>query len=104
MDSTAAPVTRSAARSASAWSAWLNWYGRDGDLQPQLLREAEELIGVPAGVRGHAAQRPFLEEVLVIVQRRNVAEMDTGYRQGAAAIEGGQRGRHDVAHGREDDP
>jgi hypothetical protein len=72
-----------------------------GDLEPQPFGEAEELLGIPARVRGHAAQVALLEQLVFVVQRRDVGQVDARDRDRSAAVEVTQRGRHDRAHWRE---
>src|SRR6478735_7319312 len=67
-----------------------------GDLQLVAGGEAEELTGVLPGVGGDAAQLPLLEQVLFVVERRDVGQVDACYGQGAAAVQRGQRGQHQV--------
>jgi hypothetical protein len=74
-----------------------------GDLEPQPLREPQELLRVPARVRGHAAQRPLLEQLVLVIEGRNVGQVDAGDRQCSAPVEITQRGRHHRADGREHD-
>jgi hypothetical protein len=54
-----------------------------GDGQLVLRREAEELAGVRSGVGGDAAQLALLEQVLFVVQRRDVGQVNA--RDGQAA-------------------
>src|SRR5262249_56737497 len=68
----------------------------DGDVQVVAGREAEELAGVLPGVGGDAAQLPLLEQVLLVVERRDVGQVDTRDRQGATAVQRGQGGQHQV--------
>src|SRR5438105_2299147 len=71
------------------------WGG--GDPQWVFGGEAEELPRVGAGVGGDAAQLAFLEEVVLVHQRREVGQVDAGDGQCAAPVQGGQGGRHEVA-------
>ena len=64
---------------------------------------AEQIQAVLPGVGGHAADRPLLKEVAVVVERRNRRHMNAGQGQGAALVEGAERGRHQFAGRREDD-
>jgi ABC-type transporter Mla MlaB component len=54
--------------------------------------EAQEVVTVLAGVGCDAADLPFLEQVLLVVQDWDVGEVDAGYGQGAAAVERSERG------------
>jgi hypothetical protein len=101
--STAAPLTRSAARSDSARSAASSRIRRDRHPQPVRGRGRQQIAPVLAGVRGDAAKLAFLEQVARIVQRRDVAQVNAGYRQGAAPVERGQRHRHQLTNRREQD-
>jgi hypothetical protein len=72
--------------------------GLGGDLDRDPSRQIQELAAVLTGVGGDADQRSLLEEMLLIVQSRYVAQIDAGHGQGAATIQGGQRHRHQLSH------
>ena len=55
-----------------------------------------------ARVGRDAAQRALVEEVALVVERRDLREVDAGERQRAAAVERGERRRHELAGGREE--
>ncbi len=74
-----------------------------GHRQPVPLGLGEELPGLVAGVGGDAAQRAFAEQVPLIVQRRDVAEVDSGDRQRRPGVQGLQGDGHQLAGGREQD-
>jgi MFS family permease len=63
-----------------------------GDAEPG--GEGEELLAVPAGVRRHRPDLPFVEQVPLVGQRRHVAEVDAGDRERATAVERGERDGH----------
>src|SRR5262249_42779828 len=75
----------------------------DRDREPVPLGQAEELLAVTAGVRGDAAQRALLEQVLLVVQRRYVGQVDSRDGQRPAAVQGGQARRDQGPDGREQD-
>ena len=101
--STAAPVTRPAARSTSARSAARNGYGwvrTAGRCRPTSSRKSR---AVRAGVGRDAADLSLVEQVSLVVQRRDVGQVDAGDGERAAAVERAQRRRHQVAGRREED-
>ena len=100
---TAAPFTRSCARSASAASARSSGYGCVITVSCKPRRELQELFAVGAGVRGHAAQLPLLEQVPLVVQRRDVAQVDAGDGQRSTLVERFERDGNERAHRREED-
>ena len=65
--------------------------------------KAEEGPRVGAGVRGHRANLTLLEQMPLIVQGGNVAEVNTGDRQRPTAIQRLQRRQHQIADGCEQD-
>src|SRR5579871_5342408 len=65
---------------------------RGADLDGQPLCQREELGGVTTGVGRDAAQGPFLEQVLLVVERRDIGQVDARDGAGAAPVEGGQGG------------
>src|SRR2546430_14747377 len=66
-------------------------------------REREELVAVLAGVGGDRGQRALLEEVPLVVERRDVGEVDAGDGQRAAPVEGREGTRYERADGSEQD-
>ena len=58
---------------------------------------------VGAGVGGDAYKRFFPEEVAVVVERRDVADVDPGENEGAAPLEGLQSDGHELAGWSEED-
>src|SRR5207302_11510100 len=70
--------------------------GVDGHRQLVFGGEGEEVAGVLPGVGGDAAQLPLLEQVLFVVERRDVGQVDARDRQGAAAVQRGHGGQHQV--------
>jgi len=74
-----------------------------GDRDVQPLGQGEELGRVASRVRGDTAHSPFLEQVLGVVQRRDVGQVDAGDRERAAPVQRGQRGRHQIPDGGEQD-
>ena len=99
--STAAPRTRSCARSRSA-SACSSGYGVT-DPNADRGRDGEELLAVAAGVGRDAAELPLLKQVVGVAQRRDVAQVDARDGERAAAVERRERGRDDLACRSEDD-
>ena len=95
--STAAPPNRPCARSASARSARSNRVADRGRADPEPGRQPEELLAVGPGVGGDAAQPALLEQLAVVVQRRDVGQPDPGDGERAAAVERPQRDRHQLA-------
>src|SRR5580692_11162747 len=73
-----------------------------GDLNRQPLCQGEELGGVATGVGRDAAQIPLLEQVLVVVERRDIGQVDARDGTGTASVEGGQSGGDNVADRSED--
>ena len=69
-----------------------------GHPQVMLGREREKLTRVLPGVGRDAPELAFLEQVLLIVKRRDIGQVDPGDGQRAAPVERLERGRHDVAH------
>jgi hypothetical protein len=47
-------------------------------VQPVFGGEAKEVVTVLAGIGCDAADLPFLEQVLLVMQDRDVGEVDTG--------------------------
>ena len=72
---------------------------RDGDAMAS--REREELAGIVAGIGGHRAQLAFEEQMPLIVQHRNVAEIDARDGQRAATVERLEGRQHQIADRRE---
>src|SRR6202008_1056541 len=62
-----------------------------------------ELAAVLAGVRGDAGQRPPLEQVRLVVQRRDVGQVEAGDREGTAAVQRGEGHRYQLAGRSEQD-
>ncbi len=100
---TAAPLTRSALRSRRAASAAVHGVGRGRDAQVDAGRLGQELLPVLPGVGRDTLQRPLLEEMVLVIEDRDVAEMDARDGQRPAAVERGQRGWHQGADGCEED-
>jgi hypothetical protein len=71
--------------------------GGGGDLDRHRGGEVQELLAVPAGVGGHAADGALEVEVLLVVERRDVAQMDAGDGERAAAVERSQGAGHERA-------
>src|SRR5690348_7135980 len=65
--------------------------------------KGEKLPPVGTGIGRHAAQRPFLEKVALVVERWDVGEVDAGDRQGAAPVQGFECDWYQVADGCEED-
>src|SRR5665213_898979 len=65
--------------------------GTHGCPQPDSRRGLEECSPVIAGVSGHAAQGPFLKEVLLVVKDRNITQVDARDGQRPPSIERRQR-------------
>ncbi len=74
-----------------------------GRANANLRSDSEEFGAVVSCVRGDAAQRSLLEEVVFIIQRGNVSEIDTRYRQNPATIERAKGCGHYLAHRSEED-
>ena len=72
---------------------------RDAEPGGQL----EEVVAVGPRVRRDTAELPLLEQVAVVVERRDLREVDAGEGQGAAPVEGAQGRRHELAGRREED-
>src|SRR5581483_6474649 len=68
-----------------------------------LRGEREQLGTVLAGVGGDAADLALLEQLGVVVERRDRAQVDAGDRQRPTAVERPQRHRHEIAGGCEQD-
>src|SRR5680860_502897 len=66
---------------------------RQGGCDAQPTRQPQQRLAVGPGVARDARQRALLEQLVLVAQRRDVAEVDTGDGKGAAAIEGSQRHR-----------
>ncbi len=66
-------------------------------------RDAQELFAVGASVGSHGAHHALPEQMSLVVEHRDVAEVNAGDRQGAGVVEGLQRSGHDLAGGSEDD-
>ena len=66
-------------------------------------REREEFTSIVAGIGGHRAQLAFEEQMLFVVQRWDVAEVDARDGQRATAVERLEGGQHQIADGREQD-
>jgi hypothetical protein len=71
--------------------------------QPEPLGQKQELLAIGPGVRGDAAQRPLLEQVVVVAQGRDVRQVDAGHRQRATTVQRVERDRHEVTHRGEQD-
>ena len=76
---------------------------RRAQLDSVFPGEGEELARVVAGVGGDRTQRALLEQVPLIVQRRDVGEVDARERQRAAPVQRRQRRQHQFADRREQD-
>src|SRR3954469_10116584 len=63
------------------------WILRAGHLDVVLPRKRQELACVPAGVGSHRPQMALLEQVALVVQNGDVAEIDAGDRQRASTVE-----------------
>ena len=72
-------------------------------VQPVLGGETQKVVTVLAGIGRDAADLPFLEQMLLISQYGDVGEVNTGHRQGAAPVQCGQRRRHQLPGGGEQD-
>src|SRR5579875_786374 len=57
--------------------------GGGGHLELEALGQGQELLGVATGVGGDAAQVALLEQVLFVVQGRDVGQVDARHRQRA---------------------
>lgn len=77
--------------------------GSRRDLDPDPGGDFEERPPVGPRVCCHAAESPFFEEMTVVIQRRNVAQIDPGDGKGAPTVKSFQGGRHKGAHRREQD-
>ncbi len=73
------------------------------DLQWDLGGQGQELLAVAPGVGGDAGEGPLLEQVALVVEAGDVAEVDPGYGERATSIQGRQPGGDQGAHGREED-
>ncbi len=56
-------------------------------------------MSVPAGIGSDAPQLALVEQVSGVVQGRDVAEVDSGNREGSTAVEGAKRYWHKLANG-----
>ena len=65
--------------------------------------QGQEVVAVLAGVGCHAAQGAFLEQVALVVEGRDVGEVDARDREGATSVQGGQGVRHQAADRGEED-
>jgi hypothetical protein len=74
---------------------------RRGHLHADAGRSSQDLPSVVAGVGRHAAQHTLLEQVLLVVERWDVGQVDARHRQRAARVERGERRAHESPHGRE---
>ena len=72
-------------------------------MYPVTTGELQERPGIGAGIRRHRTHLALLEQVALIVQRRDVAEVDACDGQGSAPVECGERGQHQITHGGEQD-
>jgi hypothetical protein len=75
--------------------------GRGADAEPP--GQSEELLAVASGVGGDATQPPLLEQLVGVVQRRNVRQPDPGDRQRAPTVQRAQGNRDQLTGGREQD-
>src|SRR5918993_2567461 len=75
--------------------------GGRSHLQPQTPGECQELLAVGTGVGGDAADLPFEEQVALVVERGNLAQVDAGDCQRATPVERGEGDRYEVAGGGE---
>ena len=66
-------------------------------------REVEELPRIGTGIRGDRADLTLLEQVALVVQRRNIAEVDAGDGQRPAAVEGLKCRWHQITNRGEQD-
>ncbi|COW09894.1 Uncharacterised protein [Mycobacterium tuberculosis] len=58
--------------------------------------EVEERARIGAGVRRDRPDLTLLEQVLLVVQVRNICQVDPGDRQDAATVQRFQRGQHQI--------
>ena len=65
---------------------FLHRVGHSRGLDAEPGSQGQELLAVPAGIRGDAPQLPFLEQLVGILDRGNVGQPDPGDRQRAAAV------------------
>ena len=70
---------------------------------PSLGAMREELLAVGAGVGRDAAQPAFVEEIPLVVQRRDVGDPDAGRGDRPTTIERAKRDRHELPRRREHD-
>src|SRR5262245_11999982 len=77
--------------------------GNAADTQPVFAGETKELSAVVSGVGGDAANLSLVEQVSLVVQGRDVAEVDARDRQSAAPVERGERRWDQVTDGCEQD-
>jgi hypothetical protein len=63
-------------------------------LDPHRGGEPEDLLAVPTGVRRDAADLLLEEQLPLVVERRDVGEMDPGQYEDAAPVERTERERH----------
>ena len=73
------------------------------NLEAHGRRHAQELFTVGAGVGGHGANDSLTEQVLLVVERGDVGEVDARDGQRPGIVESAESGRHDLACGCEDD-
>ena len=96
-------MTRSSRRSRSASSARSIGYGTVETRRPDPGGLGQELLPVVPGVGGHAPQGPLLEQVPLVVEGGDVAQVDAGDGQRPTPVQGGQRGRDEGADRGEQD-
>ena len=100
---TAAPETLSSDRSCRASAARSNGYGVTVARRPMPAGQRQQVLTVGAGVRRDARQRPLPEEMALVVEPGDVAQVDAGHRQRAALVERRQRDRDQFARRGEHD-
>lgn len=68
-----------------------------------LARDVQKFLPVGARIGGHAANLSLVEEVALVVERRDGRQVDPGDGKDAAPIERSSYGRHEISRGREED-
>src|SRR5205807_7173962 len=74
-----------------------------GDADAHASRQRQELLAVPPGVGGHAPKLALLEQVVLVAEGGDVAQVDAGYGERAPSVEGGQGRGHQAAGRCEED-
>src|SRR5262245_53443235 len=77
--------------------------GHDGWSNGDLRRQGEQFLAVASCVRCDTAQLTLFEQMRLVLQSRNVAQVDARHRERPASIECCHRDRDELTRGREQD-